>query len=243
MILSVIKYYYSRLCKIVRRLSCVAAIFAEGLFYKSFSGKMELECFSSENSLHVFSTKKDDLGLYALKLRFNAWIKNRLAVRIYVNRFNFCYLSEAVNFNLELLKITPLIYIVDFLDKNRRDFSDAYFLLVNELNAHLKNHGIEIKFKEEDLPAIKNMFFSIDAWSKKSGKNNEEIFALFEKIKRLPCTSLVTVIRYISLLVEETIVGPWMVVLDLYHKCNVDCLHCWIHSPKAKSNLTKEFLE
>ncbi len=39
------------------------------------------------------------------------------------------------------------------------------------------------------------------------------------------------VLRLLGIVCEQAFIGPETVVVDLVHRCNTRCVHCWIHSP------------
>ncbi len=46
--------------------------------------------------------------------------------------------------------------------------------------------------------------------------------------------------RLLGVICETAFVGPRVLVVDPHHKCNTNCTHCWVHTPKIKH--TKDFL-
>jgi len=46
-------------------------------------------------------------------------------------------------------------------------------------------------------------------------------------------------IRLLGIISEHTFIGPEQIVIDPFHKCNTNCVHCWNHAPTL--DLTKEW--
>jgi len=38
-------------------------------------------------------------------------------------------------------------------------------------------------------------------------------------------------LRLLGILCEQAFIGPQIVVIDPYHRCNANCVHCWVHTP------------
>jgi MoaA/NifB/PqqE/SkfB family radical SAM enzyme len=47
--------------------------------------------------------------------------------------------------------------------------------------------------------------------------------------------------RLLGVICEEAFIGPQTIVIDPFHKCNVQCVHCFVHNPLI--NHQQEFLE
>lgn len=48
-------------------------------------------------------------------------------------------------------------------------------------------------------------------------------------------------VRFLGIISEEAFIGPQTIVFDPYHRCNSNCMHCWVHTPSI--NHPQEFLE
>jgi len=40
-------------------------------------------------------------------------------------------------------------------------------------------------------------------------------------------------VRLLGVVCEHAFIGPQIVVIDPYHRCNANCIHCWVHTPKV----------
>ncbi|MCG2712659.1 MAG: radical SAM protein [Candidatus Omnitrophica bacterium] len=38
-------------------------------------------------------------------------------------------------------------------------------------------------------------------------------------------------LRLLGVLCEHAFIGPAIIVIDPYHRCNANCIHCWVHTP------------
>lgn len=41
-------------------------------------------------------------------------------------------------------------------------------------------------------------------------------------------------LRVLGAICEDVFIGPYLIVVDLLHRCNTDCIHCWIHYPNRE---------
>lgn len=48
-------------------------------------------------------------------------------------------------------------------------------------------------------------------------------------------------LRFLGVICEHAFIGPKLIVIDLYHRCNTNCVHCWFHNPKT--TLPNEYLD
>lgn len=200
-------------------------------------------CFGQNNCLHNFSSGNNDFELLGFSLRLNVFLRNRSRVIIHINKFNFCFLEEIINYYLVIVKGNR-IRLLDFQHRSHMGLFESYLHLIEMANEYLHKYKIEIEISPGEFLILNNLFCSLgnkmgDLNSHRFGIN--KLFGLFDEIKKMPHSFLMT-IRYFSLLSEEVIIGPRQVVLDILHKCNTDCIHCWIHSPSARKLLTKEFI-
>ena len=47
-------------------------------------------------------------------------------------------------------------------------------------------------------------------------------------------------VRFLGIISEEAFIGPQTIVFDPFHRCNQNCMHCWVHTPSVKH--PQEFL-
>jgi MoaA/NifB/PqqE/SkfB family radical SAM enzyme len=48
-------------------------------------------------------------------------------------------------------------------------------------------------------------------------------------------------LRLLGVICENAFIGPQIVVIDTYHRCNANCVHCWVHTPSIRH--PQEFLD
>lgn len=73
---------------------------------------------------------------------------------------------------------------------------------------------------------------------------DSELGEILEKISRYAKEQVWPereLVRYLSIISEEAFIGPQTIVFDPYHRCNANCMHCWIHTPSIKH--PQEFLD
>ena len=228
-----------RKCDIFFR-SCL--IVAKGAGRRISGGKKVFNCFAHNSYLHSFSTHNNDFKLFVFDLKVNCFLGNRRELVVHVNKFNLCFIDEVLNFYLDIVKC-PRVKLPDLLDREGGGLFDNYVCMLDTANKRLRSFKIEIRIFPEEAAVLKNLFASLDDKLRRGlslGTGIKGLFRLFEEIKMMPRACFMSV-RYLSFLSEEIMVGPRLVVLDIFHKCNTDCIHCWIHSPAAGKALGKEF--
>lgn len=71
-----------------------------------------------------------------------------------------------------------------------------------------------------------------------------EVGEILEKIATYARDSICSereLVRFLSVISEEAFIGPQTIVFDPYHRCNSNCMHCWVHTPSVKH--PQEFLD
>lgn len=71
-----------------------------------------------------------------------------------------------------------------------------------------------------------------------------ELSNILEKISRYAKDGICRekdLVRFLGIISEEAFIGPQTIVFDPYHRCNSNCLHCWVHTPSIKH--PQEFLD
>ena len=177
--------------------------------------------------LHNRITGKND---FEKTLRLIKENKDRdTKVIIGLSRYNFFRINEVVKF------------LFDFLEKNRnanneriskiqfniftiKDILSNFFLYIEKIRKALKkeHNNIEIKLIDKDLKIILEI-----------AGFNAYLCPDPEREKDLA--------RLLAVISEEAFIGPQTIVIDPYHRCNVKCVHCFVHNPLIKHQ--EEFLE
>ena len=67
-----------------------------------------------------------------------------------------------------------------------------------------------------------------------------KILHKFHRLSLLGISDDDDLVRLLGIISEHTFIGPRVIVIDPHHRCNTNCTHCWVHTPKIKH--TDEFL-
>lgn len=141
-------------------------------------------------------------------------------LRIGVTKFNFFRLAEIVQYastlmnqRIDLRSLSLSLFPVRNLL--------AYFIeYLRELNTRIQHTGIELFLKDHDLLELLSLV------STSADQHNEK-----------------DLLRLLGVICEHAFIGPQTIVLDTFHSCNTDCIHCWIHNPKRVSSRQDEELK
>ncbi len=130
-------------------------------------------------------------------------------VTIGVSRYNFFRLGEilkfALNCNGRNTDLRSLKLNVFPLRRLRRNFIEY----LEELKKIAKSHGnISFTLIDSDL------FKLITAVCAQADAGNER-----------------QLLRLLGVICEHAFIGPAIIVMDPYHRCNANCIHCWVHTP------------
>jgi MoaA/NifB/PqqE/SkfB family radical SAM enzyme len=128
-----------------------------------------------------------------------------------VSRYNFFRLHTIAQYAATLMgqRIDLRSLGVTFLPV--RNLYASFGIYLNELNQHLSQHRIHLYLKDAGLLEL------LHTMSSQADQYNER-----------------DLLRLLGVIAEHPFIGPQTIVLDTYHRCNTDCLHCWIHTPKRK---------
>ena len=156
------------------------------------------------NNIETHNKHAKNFSETCQKIKDNPSIK----VSIGITRFNFFKLGEIIDF-------------VNNLKGNYSNFKPIKMKLfpVSTLKKSFENYLNYLKSKQKNINFVlkdKKLFELFEIISSKS-KN--------EKYKDRE------LIRYLGLICEYSFIGPEQIVIDPYHKCNTNCVHCWNHSP------------
>jgi len=142
----------------------------------------------------------------------------KFTIKIGVSRFNFFRIKEMVEFSLSLLDGKAELNLEPF---SLFPVQKLYFNFVNyleEIKSKIKTMGIQLVSVDEGL------FDLLLTVSSQANIYNER-----------------NLVRLLGLISEHAFIGPQTVVIDPHHRCNINCLHCWVHTPSIKH--TREFLD
>jgi|GEM_PF-1054447 len=155
------------------------------------------------------SGKAGDFEKAISKLR--SPLHRRINIKIGISKYNFFRLNEIVQFYSNLINqrvdlrcVTLDIFPVKKLYANFVDY-------IKELRLRIQTDNINFFLKDQDLPELLHTLSSCaDQYNEKD------------------------LIRLLGVIVEHPFIGPQTIVIDTFHKCNTNCIHCWIHTPVRK---------
>jgi MoaA/NifB/PqqE/SkfB family radical SAM enzyme len=130
-------------------------------------------------------------------------------IKIGISRFNFFKLNEIAQFCSSLMnqRLDLLSVILNPLPLKRLYLN--FFDYLKELNKRVETSRIEFFLKDEKLL---DLLYSI---SHQANQYNER-----------------ELLRLLGVISEHAFIGPQTIVLDTFHRCNTNCIHCWIHTPR-----------
>ncbi|MFH1061664.1 MAG: radical SAM protein [Candidatus Omnitrophota bacterium] len=140
-------------------------------------------------------------------------------ITIGVSRYNFFKLNEILQFAAkeigEPIDLRSLTLNIFPLKKLRRSFIE-YLGALKKIASRIGN--IEFVLADDKL------FDLITAVYTQVETDNER-----------------QLLRLLGVICEHAFIGPQIVVIDPYHRCNANCVHCWVHTPSIKH--PQEFLD
>jgi len=141
-------------------------------------------------------------------------------VKIGLSRYNFYCLEK-------ILK-----YVASLMNKNLEfDLGKLDIFPVGELYTHF----IEYLKKLKDIALSINIELVL---------YDPELGEILEKVSRYTREQICPekeLVRFLGIISEEVFIGPQTIVFDPYHRCNSNCMHCWVHTPSIKH--PQEFLD
>ncbi len=132
-------------------------------------------------------------------------------VRIGVHRYNFSRVRALLEWVLRRAGRFP----------DLRDIELPLFP-VNALGSNLRQHLLRLQQAAWAVRGPTVELFVLDG----------ELFEILDEVGRLSLQhSPRDLLRYLGVIAEHALIGPRVMVLDPYHRCNANCLHCWVHTP------------
>lgn len=87
------------------------------------------------------------------------------------------------------------------------------------------------------LRYVEGVNSKLKKFNKKISLKNTELANLLlrlSKIKAESQTRRKDLLRALGAICGDVFIGPYSIVVDLFHSCNTNCIHCWIHYPNRK---------
>ena len=159
--------------------------------------------------LHEHVSGKKNFDTVIAHIRTCAQSKN--TIEIGLSRYNFFRVRQMHNLCLELLKGGG---------EDRRVFTEPFKFFP------IENLAKELSATVEELnkihPAIRIGWYD---------KELPEILETAEMNARLYPFRKDDLARMLGVIFEEAFIGPQVIVLDPFHRCNIQCAHCFVHNP------------
>jgi MoaA/NifB/PqqE/SkfB family radical SAM enzyme len=136
-----------------------------------------------------------------------------------VSRYNFFHLHKIAEYAASLIGKELDLEFVKF---------SVY--PVSEIEERFNNYFVDIK---EQLP--KEIRFEI---------YDKELDSMLGRFKEMALSNAIPedqIVRLLCVITEHAFIGPQVMVIDPHHKCNTNCTHCWIHTPKLKNSQPEWF--
>lgn len=143
---------------------------------------------------------------------------SKVKIIIGISRYNFFKLDKIAQFCLNIFDLETDLSWINFKLFPLANLIENFNNYLKEINSHLPKY---IKLKIDD-PKLKDILLKTQNLALKNTDNEAELA------------------RLLGIICENAFVGPRVMVIDPHHKCNTNCTHCWVHTPKVKHD--KEFL-
>lgn len=128
-----------------------------------------------------------------------------------------------------------------------------FFRICGEIK---KRFGISLDIQEFPIQPIHNIIdrwliyicelnLSIEKFNIKISLEDPELAALLLRLSEISKNAnikAVNLLRALGVVCESAFIGPESIVVDIFHSCNTNCVHCWLHSPQ-NSNRDTEYLK
>ncbi|MBU4252494.1 MAG: radical SAM protein, partial [Candidatus Omnitrophica bacterium] len=174
--------------------------------------------FGDSQELHDrIAGKRDDFQEMTFKIKKILSENKRINIKIGVSKYNFYRLKEIVDFSASLLRQNVDLSGVSLCLFPAHKLYFSFVNYVEEIKARINTEEIKLVLFDETL------FDLLGNIANQSNPYNE---------RRL--------LRMLGVISEHAFIGPQTVVIDPHHRCNCNCLHCWVHMPGIKH--TQEFL-
>jgi len=136
------------------------------------------------------------------------------------SRYNLRRLNKIAEFSMSLLgkdinldSVTFKVFPVNTIIQNFTKY-------VEEVKSHIDSKRIDIILYDEELM---NILKSVSSYAQAEPQSARKL------------------LRLLGVICEEVFIGPQTIVFDPFHRCNVKCKHCWVHTPAVKH--PREFLD
>lgn len=214
-------------------------IFQEGVLNKDnivdvglHSGKerMEVNIYGFVPQMHNVAPERDaDYSQTEEKIRSILKLGGKLIINIVVTKYNFLVINEIIDFCLNLtgkgIQWPKEKFIFEIDENNLLGNFDKHIKILNE---NIRNYDIKIKFSNSEVVDILKSMESALSFEKRK--------KLIPILRGMVCKERCVGdwLRILSIIVNKNFIGPNVLIVDILHRCNLNCLHCWIHAPGIK---------
>lgn len=175
------------------------------------------EEFSDDKGIYML----DDKTIFANAVTLSGAYKNNPAeikdmycnkkkLGIGISRFNFFRLDKIVKFYARILGKHLNLNPVSFNPFPVKSIYNNFIDYIKETKSAADAIGIKLLLKDKDLPDI------LKTISLQTTHHNDK-----------------ELLRLLGVICEYAFIGPREIIIDSYHRCNTNCVHCWFHNPKA----------
>jgi MoaA/NifB/PqqE/SkfB family radical SAM enzyme len=167
---------------------------------------------SKELDSRISKKQEDNFDLKIEIIKKNIRENKPFQINIGISRYNFFKLFDIVKFCLEL--------------ENKKIKSPKINFNVYPLSSLVNNFNRYLREITSILP--KNIKLKI------YDKDLEKILLKFQELDLHKADNVDDLVRLFGVLCEHAFIGPRVIVVDPHHRCNTNCTHCWVHTPKIK---------
>ncbi|MDD5506098.1 MAG: radical SAM protein, partial [Candidatus Omnitrophica bacterium] len=147
-------------------------------------------------------------------------ITGKGVLSIGVSRYNFFRLHAIAQYAAALMGRRIDLRSLKLTLLPARNLYANFGIYLNELKQRLSQNKIHFFLKDTGLLEL------LHTVSSQADQYNEK-----------------DLLRLLGVIAEHPFIGPQTIVLDTYHRCNTNCIHCWIHNPKRKGHKHMEDLK
>lgn len=138
-------------------------------------------------------------------------------IGIAVSRFNFFKLDKILKFYAGIFDRRFVLENCAFNSFPVRTIFSNFVDYLKLIKSAADSIGIRLVLKDKDLLSIiKTISRNATAYNGKQ------------------------LLRLLGVICEHAFIGPRQIIINLFHRCNSSCVHCWFHNPNA--TLTDEYL-
>lgn len=143
---------------------------------------------------------------------------NKKKLGIGISRFNFFKLDKVIKFYARILGKHSNLNLISFSPFPVKSIYNNFIDYIKEIKSAADTIGIKLLLKDKELPDILKTISSQTTYY-----NDKQL------------------LRILGVICEHVFIGPREIIIDSYHRCNTNCVHCWFHNPKAE--FPEEYLD